>query len=103
METAPMVTIKLKIDSADTIAKMLIGSMMAYNDMAESPKHFMTMLQASIECVEQIIDPSIYSVTAYLELLNMLPEGVVRKGPEHIVEFIRQNRDRFHQFKNFPQ
>jgi len=98
----PLVTIKLKNDSADMVAKMLIGTMIAYNDMAEEPKHFMAMLQASIECIEQIIDPSILSVTAYLTLLAMLPPGVVRKGPEPIVEFIRENRDRFHQFKTFP-
>jgi uncharacterized protein Yka (UPF0111/DUF47 family) len=80
--------IELTDDTADMIAKLAVGSVLAFSEEIPRKKHFQDMLKATIEYLEQVMDPSIKSVTLYQELLKLLPEGVERIPPQRIQDFI---------------
>jgi hypothetical protein len=86
----PLMVIELTDDTADMIAKLAIGSVLAFSDEVPRRKDFQDMLKATIEYVEQVIDPSIKSVTLYQELLKLLPQGVNRHPPQHIQDFLNK-------------
>jgi hypothetical protein len=88
MENKPVLVIELSDDTADMVAKLAVGSVLAF--AGEIPRHrqFQDMLKATIEYFEQVMDPSVKSVTLYQELLKLLPEGVRRNPPERIEEFM---------------
>lgn len=80
--------VEMNNDTADMVAKLAIASLLAFSEENPRKKEFNDMTKAVIEFFEQIMDPSVKSVGLYLELQKLLPEGMVRKPPQHIEEFI---------------
>lgn len=90
MENRPLMVIELSDDTADMMAKLAIGSVLAFAQEVPRHKQFQDMLKATIEYFEQVMDPTIKSVTLYQELLKLLPEGVRRNPPEHVQDFMNK-------------
>lgn len=88
MANKPLLVIELTDDTADMIAKLSIGAMLSFSEEIPRRRDFQDMLRATIEYMEQVIDPSLKSVTLYQELLKLLPEGVKRHPPERVQEFL---------------
>lgn len=86
----PKLVIELTDDTADMIAKLSIGSLLSFSEEIPRRKEFQQMLKATIEYVEQVIDPSLKSVTLYQDLLKLLPQGVTRHPPKPIQDFINK-------------
>lgn len=70
----------------DILAKMMVGYVLhADKESAQYQKK----VEAVIEFLEQVLDPSFDAVAMYLHVLSLLPETTKRKMPFHIEEFIR--------------
>lgn len=89
------VQIVLEDGTVDTIAKMLIGYIMAVNPQEDSKYH--KKLMATIEFLEEAIDPSFQSVAVYLQVIDLLPATVKRKMPYKIQGFIDMYKDKIEQ------
>jgi len=83
-------TINLFEDSMDTISQMLIGYVLY---MPDTNPRYNDKVAATIEFLEQGIDPSFNSVACYFSVLNLLPETTKRKIPYALEEFIRMYQD----------
>jgi len=90
MDNKPMLVIELTDDTADMVCKLAVSCVLAFAEEEPRRRQFQDSLKATIEFMEQVIDPSLKSVTLYQELLKLLPEGTRRHPPERIQDFLNK-------------